>query len=148
MGSEPIRDAATLPVRQEIDGAAMLEVADDCSIALALQPGEVVNADHANIGSRQCHAPPQEAQQRVGADRHGEASSEPFSGTAAEGEGDRMGEHVEARGASSVSLDEILRNRSVKIRRSHEAFRHQKRRATKRILSRRPCAGKSPRVLP
>ena len=36
MACEPVRDGGALPIRQEIDGAATLEVADDRSIALAL----------------------------------------------------------------------------------------------------------------
>ena len=45
MGREPVRDSATFPVRQEIDGAATLEVTNDRPIILAIQLGEVVNAE-------------------------------------------------------------------------------------------------------
>ena len=107
MGGRPVRDGAALPVRQQIDGAAALKIADDRSVALALQPGKVVDADHANRGGRRSCTPPQEAQQRVGADRHGESFCKPSSRTAAEREGDRVDEHVETRGASGVSLDEV-----------------------------------------
>ncbi len=107
MLGEPVRDGGALAVRQEVNGAAALEVADDGSVALALQPGEVVDADHANIGRRRWCAPAQKAQQGVGAHRHGQAFGEPFAGSAAEHEGDGVGEPVEARGASGVGLDEV-----------------------------------------
>ena len=52
-------------------------------------------------------ARPMGAQQRVGAHRHRQAFGKPFRRTAAQREGDRVGEDVEARRATRVSLDEI-----------------------------------------
>jgi hypothetical protein len=107
MGGEPVCDGTALPVRQEADGAASLQVADDRSTALAPQPGEIIGPDHANIGRRRWCAPPQEAQQRADAHRHGKAFGEHFGGPAAEREG--VGEPVEARGPSRMGLDEAAR---------------------------------------
>jgi hypothetical protein len=86
-----------------------LEVADDGSVALALQPGEVVDADHANIGRRRWCAPAQEAQQGVGAHRHGQAFGEPFAGSAAEHEGDGVG--VDEVGGETFGEDPALTRR-------------------------------------
>ncbi len=107
MGGKSARNGATLPIRQEIDGAATLEIADDRPVALTFLPSEIVDADDTNIGRPRCRAPAQEAQQRVGAHQHGEASGDSFSGTAAEGKGDRVGEDVEARRAACVHPDAI-----------------------------------------
>ena len=95
MRGKPVRDGGALTVRQEVDGAATFEIADDRPIALALQPGEIVDADDADGGRRWCRAAPEQAQQSVGAHRHGEALGEPFAGAAAKHEGDRVGERVE-----------------------------------------------------
>ena len=61
MSSELVGDGAALPIRQEIDGAAAFEIADDRSVALALEPGEIVDADDADGGGHQSCAPTQEA---------------------------------------------------------------------------------------
>ena len=108
MGCEPGRDGATLPVRQKVDGASTFEIADDRAIALALEPGENVDANRADVGWRRCRAPAQEAQQRVNAHRHGQAFDKPLPGPAAQREGDGVGEDVEARRSTRVSLDEIM----------------------------------------
>ena len=100
MGREPSRDGATLPVRQEVDGASAFEIADDRAIALALEPGEVVDANHADVGWRRCRAPAQEAQQCVNAHRHGQAFGKPLPGSAAQREGDGVAEDLEARRAT------------------------------------------------
>jgi len=123
MSGEPGGDGAALPVRQEIDGAATFEIADDRSIALALEPGEIVDADHPNGRWRRCCPPAQEAQQRVGADRYREAFGKPFSGTAAEHEGNRVREHVEREVRRAWAWMRSRAKRSVKTRRSHTAFR-------------------------
>ena len=49
----------------------------------------------------------QEAQQGIGAHRHGQASDRPLSGPAAERAGDRVAEDVEARCPPSMNLDQI-----------------------------------------
>ena len=107
MSREPIRHGAAFPIRQQVDRAAALEIADDRSIALPLQPSEIVDADHTDIGRCWRCTPAQKTQQRVGAHRYGQAFCEPFSGPAAEHESDRMREPVEPRRAPGVGLDEI-----------------------------------------
>ena len=97
MGRELNRDGDALPVRQEVGGASAFETGDDRAIALALEPGEVVNANHADVGWRRCRAPAQEAQQRVIAHRHGQAFGKPLPGAAAQREGDGVAKDFEAR---------------------------------------------------
>ena len=69
---QPGRDRVTLAVGQQVDRPVALQIDDDRAVALAPPPGPVIDADDAR---RRCwfnrHGPDQ-AQQRVAADRHGE----------------------------------------------------------------------------
>ncbi len=69
---QPGRNCVTLAVRQQVDRPVALQIDDDGAVALAAPPCPVINADDAR---RRCwfyrHGPDQ-AQQRVAADRHGE----------------------------------------------------------------------------
>ncbi len=84
---EPVGDRASLPVRQEIDDPASLEIAQDRPIALSSPPGEIVDADDLDAGGRWRGAPAQDAEQRVRADRHGQALDEPRTRAAAKHQG-------------------------------------------------------------
>jgi hypothetical protein len=69
---QPGRNRVTLAVRQQVDRPVALQIDDDGAVALAPPPRPVIDADDA----RRCcwfyrHGPDQ-AQQRVAADRHGE----------------------------------------------------------------------------
>ena len=62
-GPESIDEVARrrdLRVQKHIDGAAALEIADDGSISLALELGEIVDADHADVRRRGWCAPAQD----------------------------------------------------------------------------------------
>ena len=80
---KPGGDRASLPVRQEIDDLARLEITQDRPVTLALAPSEVVDADNLHAGRRWRRAPAQDAQQRVGADRHAQPIGKPFARAAA-----------------------------------------------------------------
>lgn len=77
---EPTRNSVGAPVRQELDDLATLEVAYDRAVALAAPECPVVNADHAPRPPRLDCGGADQAQKRIPARRHREASRQPRSG--------------------------------------------------------------------
>jgi hypothetical protein len=69
---QPGRNRVTLAVRQQVDRPVALQIDDDGAVALAAPPGPVINADDARRRSRFNRRGPDQAQQGVAADRHGE----------------------------------------------------------------------------
>jgi hypothetical protein len=80
---QPSRDRVTLAVGQQVDRPVAFQIDDDRAVALAAPPGPVIDADDAR---RRCwfnrHSPDQ-AQQGVAADRHGEPVRQAGAGFAA-----------------------------------------------------------------
>jgi len=61
-----------LAVGQNIDGAAALQIDDERAVALSSAPSPVVDADDARRRRRRQRRRPDQAQQRVAADQHGQ----------------------------------------------------------------------------
>ena len=86
VGREPGGYGLGLPVGQERDGTATLQIDDERAVGGSSPPSPVVEADDPRLaGLREGHGA-HRAQQRVGADRHGETRREPGAWRAADGE--------------------------------------------------------------
>jgi hypothetical protein len=86
--AQPFGEGAGVPIGQEIDDGAALEVDQDRSVAAALAPRPVVDPEHARHWWLGAGRRPGEPQERVGAGRHGEACREPRPSLAAQSEGE------------------------------------------------------------
>jgi hypothetical protein len=69
---QPSCDRVTLAVGQQVDRPVALQIDDDRAVALPTPPGPVIDADDARRQNWFDLHGPDQAQQRVAADRHGE----------------------------------------------------------------------------
>ena len=97
---QPGGKGASLPVGQQIDGAVLLEVAEDRPITLAAPEGEVVHAKDARCRWHTHRRRPDHPQQGVGADRHGQLGGQARAWLAAQGEAKLLLHLVQADGAA------------------------------------------------
>jgi len=88
MGFQPCRHGLRVAVGQPVDGTVALQIDDDRAVALTTPPGPVVDADDAWRRHRRQGSRPDQAQQRVAAHRHGQASRQAGTSFAAGAEGD------------------------------------------------------------
>ncbi len=72
MLAQPGRDGFAAAFGQEVDDAPALQVADDGAVALAAAPSPIIDADDPRRGVRVQVRRPDQPQQRVAADRHGQ----------------------------------------------------------------------------
>lgn len=92
---QPRGDGVGLAVGQQVDGAVALEIDDDGAVALATTPCPIIDPDDARRWGRLHGHRPNQAQQRVAADRHGEPGGQPGTGFSARAQRDialRLGE--------------------------------------------------------
>ena len=98
-----------LPVGQEVHDAVALQIDQDGSVTVATAPSPVINGKGAGRrrgrlpGGRSCHA-----QQRIGANRHGEAAHQSRSGFAAEGQRDMALQTAEPLGPAGGDRSDVL----------------------------------------
>lgn len=88
MGFQPRRHRLRVAVGQQVDGTVAFQIDDDRAVALTAPPGPVVDADDARCCQGRQGSCPDQAQQRVAADRHGQASRQAGTSLAAGAEGD------------------------------------------------------------
>ena len=80
---QPCFGRRLFPIGQQRHDAPAFQVADDRAVAMVALPGPIGDPDHGQrLGSRQ-GAPPDDAEQRVVADRQHETLSEPSTGPTA-----------------------------------------------------------------
>jgi hypothetical protein len=85
---EPGRQAGRLPVRQQVDGAAALDVNEDGAVVAALASGVLVDADHPRRGDLGIGECVDEPEHRAAADGYPENAGDAGSGPAREGQTD------------------------------------------------------------
>ena len=88
--AQPVGDGAGLAIRQQIDDAVALEIADDGAVTGATPPCPIIDPDH--TGRRVCwrRRRARHAQQRAGADRQRQALGQAHAQVAAERHDDRL----------------------------------------------------------
>src|SRR5581483_8058450 len=102
MRLQPGEDRLGLAIWQEVDYTAPLEVDKDRSIAMAPTEGEVVDPQHAWIRMIGQRAPPNGAEQGIGASPHGQPAQDAGTGLAAQREPDDFECLSQSRRAASV----------------------------------------------
>jgi len=88
MVAQPCPDRLRLAARQNVDGAVALQIDDELAAALSSTPSPVVDADDARRRRRRQRRRPDQAQQRVAADRHGQPRRQAGTGLTACAESD------------------------------------------------------------
>lgn len=73
---QPVRNCPRLAIGQHIDGAVAFQIDNESAVAPAAAPRPVVDADNAWRRSCRHGSRPDQAQQRVPADRHGKPGCE------------------------------------------------------------------------
>lgn len=86
---EPGRQAGRLPVRQQIDGAAGLDVDEDGAVVAALAGGVLVDADHPRRGDIGLGQRIDQPEHRAAADGQPENTGDAGTGPARKGQADR-----------------------------------------------------------
>ena len=80
---QPSRERAGLAVGQKIDDPIALQVDQNGSVGLAAPPGPVIHSQHARRRRQRRHRAMNQAQQSIGAHRHGQALGKAGAGLAA-----------------------------------------------------------------
>jgi hypothetical protein len=100
MLAQPGCDGLAAAFGQEINDAPTLQVADDGAVALAAAPSPFIDADYPRRRVGFQLSGPDQPQQRVAADRHGQPLCQARSGFAAQGKADVALDAAQARGSA------------------------------------------------
>ena len=110
MLAKPGGQCFRLPIGQEVHDAVTLQVDQDGSVTVATAPGPIINGkDTGRRRGRLAGGRGRHAQQRVGADRYGEANRQSRSGFAAEGERHVALQTAEPLGPAGGSCGDVLK---------------------------------------
>lgn len=88
MSFQPCGNGVSLAVGQQVDRTIALKIDQNGAVTLAAAPRPVVDADDARCWDRRHRLRPDQTQQRVAADRHGEPGGQPGAGIPARTQGD------------------------------------------------------------
>ena len=100
MSRKPRRHRRCFPVREEVNDAAVLQVADHRAVALPTLPGEVVDADYLDGSGHRWRTAAQHAQQRVATHRKHKPTGEAGGGPASESQAEVVDQILEPGRAS------------------------------------------------
>lgn len=102
MGFQPCGNGVGLTVGQKVNRAVALEIDKEGAVTLAAAPSPVVDADDTWCWDRRHRLRPDQTQQRIAADRHGEPGGQPGAGIPAHAQRDgalRLGKPLGAPGS-------------------------------------------------
>src|SRR5262249_45581035 len=99
---EPVNQRLRFPLRAQLNDPALLEVDQDGAVVVALAEGPVINPEHSWRWLRVQRCPAHQPQQRRWPDRHAEASDQPRSRFATEGEPQQPAHFSQTAGAPGI----------------------------------------------